>query len=256
MTERAHYSRAPITEAVIDLRVTQTREFTTSDLEPVREIVADRYPHQENMFAGEVRVPVGEVGEPGQVETLHQQLGFRFIDKGRQHIFQARLDGFAFSVLAPYDRWETFRDEARRLWDVYKSVTMAEVVTRVAVRYINRIDIPTATEPAVTIEDYLKTYPEIPSDWPYQNMQAYFMQLQIPQADLGSILVINQATAPPPDLETTSILLDFDLFRADYDQPWRTDEDTAVWEFLERLHDRKNEYFERSITNETRGLIE
>ncbi len=256
MTERAHYSRAPITEAVIDLRVAQTQEFTIEDLASIREVVADRYPRQEGLFTGQVSIPVGEVGEPGQVETLHQQFGFRFIDQAGQHVIQARLDGFAFSVLAPYDRWETFRDEARHLWGVYRTATRAESITRVAVRYINRIDIPLATTSIVRVEDYLRTYPEIPSDWPYQDLQSYFMQFQIPQEDLGCMMVINQATAPPPNLETTSILLDLDLFRTDYERPWMADDDTAVWDFLELLHERKNEYFERSITDETRGLIE
>jgi uncharacterized protein (TIGR04255 family) len=252
MTERTHYSRAPITEAIIDLRVAQPQEFTIENLALIQDAVVDRYPRQENMYTGQVNI---QVWEPGQGEILHQQLGFRFIDKAEQHIFQARLDGFAFSVLAPYDRWETFRDEARHLWDVYRTATKAESITRVAVRYINRIDVPLATTPVVRIEDYLRTYPELPSDWPYQDLQSYFMQFQIPQEDLGCMLVINQATAPPPNAETTSILLDFDLFRTDYEKPWKADDDTAVWTFLERLHDRKNEYFEKSITDETRGLI-
>jgi uncharacterized protein (TIGR04255 family) len=252
MTERAHYSRAPITEAVIDLRVTRSEEFTIEDLARIRDAVADRYPRQEGVYARQVNI---SVGEPGQIETLHQQIGFRFSDQSGRQILQARMDGFAFSVLAPYDRWETFRDEARHLWGVYRSLTRVESITRVAVRYINRIDIPLAAAPIIRFEDYVRTYPEIPSDWPYDDLQSYFMQLQIPQVDLGGIVVINQATAPPPDQETASILLDFDLFREEYEEPWQVDDDTAVWEFLEQLHNRKNEYFERSITDRTRGLI-
>jgi uncharacterized protein (TIGR04255 family) len=252
MTERVHYSRAPIIEAIIDLRVTQAQEVTIENLALIQDAVADRYPRQERMYSGQVSIPVGEVGKPGQVETVHQQIGFRFIDQAGQRIFQARLDGFAFSILAPYDRWEPFRDEARHLWGVYRSVTRAESITRAAVRYINRIDV---RAPMVRIEDYLRTYPEIPSDWSYQDLQTYFMQLQIPQDDLGCMVVINQATAPPPNPETTSILLDLDLFRAQYEEPWQADDDAGVWAFLEQLHDRKNEYFERSITNATRELI-
>jgi uncharacterized protein (TIGR04255 family) len=252
MTERVYYSRAPITEALIDLRVTQVQGFSMSDLESIGDTIVDRYPRQEGMYSGQVNIPVGE---PAQVETLHQQTGFRFTDQDGRQILQARIDGFTFSVLAPYDRWETFRDEARRLWYLYKSATRAESITRVAVRFINRIDIPTADAVTVRLEDYLRTYPEIPADWPYDAFRSFFMQLQILQEDLRCWLVVNQATAQPPDLETTSILLDFDLFREEYEEPWRADDDAAVWEFLEHLHDRKNEYFERSITDETRRLI-
>jgi uncharacterized protein (TIGR04255 family) len=123
------------------------------------------------------------------------------------------------------------------------------------VRYINRIDIPTADALTVRLEDYLRTYPEIPADWPYEDFLHFFIQLQIPQEDLRCMLIVNQATAQPPNLKTTSILLDFDLFREEYEEPWQADNDAAIWEFLEQLHGRKNEYFERSITEKTRELI-
>jgi uncharacterized protein (TIGR04255 family) len=252
MPERAHYSRAPIVEAVIDLRVTRTREFTVEDLEPIRDAIADQYPRQESLHARQVNIPAGQTA---QVESFRQQTGFRFSNQTGQRVLQARVDGFAFSVLAPYDRWETFRDEARRLWDLYRSVTNPTNITRVALRYINRIDIPIRDAEVLRLEDYLTLYPEIPPNWPYQNLWTFFIQMQVLQEDLGCMLAINQATAEPPDPETTSILLDLDLFREQYEAPWHADEAVA-WEFLERLHVRKNEYFEASITDETRGLIE
>lgn len=252
MSERAHYSKAPITEAVIDLRVTQRQDFSIEDFAPIREAIADCYPREESLYSGQVNIPVGEAV---QVETFHQQTGFRFIEQDGRQIFQARMDGFAFSVLAPYDRWESFRDEAHRLWILYKSATKPENITRVAVRYINRIDIPTADAFTVRLEDYLRTYPEIPSGWPRKDLWTFFVQLQILQEDLRCMLVVNQGTTQSPNLETTSILLDFDLFREEYEEPWQADDDAVVWEFLEQLHDRNNEYFERSITDKTRGLI-
>lgn len=222
------------------------------DLEPIRDAIADHYPLQESLYSGQIRIPVGETA---QVETLHQQTGFRFSNQTGQKVLQSRVDGFAFSVLAPYDRWETFRDEARRLWNLYSSATNPRNITRVALRYINRIDIPTGDAQVVKLEDYLTLYPEIPPKWPHQNLWTFFMQMQVLQEDLGCMLAINQATTEPPDPETTSILLDLDLFREQYEAPWQAD-DAAAWEFLERLHVRKNEYFEASITDKTRGLIE
>jgi uncharacterized protein (TIGR04255 family) len=255
MVERAHYPNAPITEALIDLRITHAQDFSVDDLGKMGEAIADRYPIQEPMYFHSGQLAFQQDEDPVQVETTHEHVGFRCISQNKQQILQARRDGFTFSILAPYDRWETFRDEARRLWELYRSAAKVENITRTAVRYINRIDVPIATTPMVRVEDFLRTYPVIPSNWPYEDLQSYFMQLQIPQVDLGGMIVINQATAPPPNPETTSILLDFDLFRTQYEEPWPADNDAAVWAFLEQLHDRKNEYFEGSITDRTRGLI-
>jgi uncharacterized protein (TIGR04255 family) len=132
---------------------------------------------------------------------------------------------------------------------------MPEGVTRVAVRYINRIDIPDAAA-GVRLEDYLRTYPEISVDFPEEGlMNNFFMQVQLWQQDLGCWLIVNEAPEASPAEGTLSVRLDLDLFREQVEEPWQADSETAVWEFLELLHDRKNEIFEASITNRTRRLI-
>ena len=253
MPERAHYSRAPITEAIIDLRIAPTQGISVEELSPIREAVGDRYPNQE-----EEHVQYQQMALVGtnllQTGGGHQLNGFRFISQDKRQIFYARLDGFAFSIQAPYDRWESFRDEARNLWNVYSSVAIPEGVTRAATRYINRIDIPDAA--SVQLENYLRIYPEVSPDLPDEGLMSnFFMQLQLWQRDLGCWLVVNEAPDMSPAEGTMSIRLDFDLFREQYEEPWRADEDTAVWDFLEQLHDRKNEIFEASITEKTRRLI-
>lgn len=253
MSERRHYSRAPITEAIIDLRIAPPQGFSVEDLISIRQVVADRYPYQEEEHVQYQQMPyVGtDVSQAGE----YQFNGFRFISRNKREIFYARLDGFSFSIRAPYDRWESFRDEARSLWDLYSSVAMHGGVTRVAMRYINRIDIPNATA-GVRLEDYLRTHPEISVDFPEDGlMRNFFMQVQIWQQDLGCWLIVNEAPEPSPEEGTLSIRLDLDLFREQYEDPWPVEDDTIVWEFLERLHDRKNEIFEASITNRTRRLI-
>lgn len=255
MTERRHYPNAPITEALIDLRITHAEDFSVDDLGKMGEAIADRYPTQEPMYlhAGQITFP--QPGDPVQVEATEQHGGFRFISENKQQILQARMDGFTFSTLAPYDSWEPFRDEARRLWGLYKPAAKVESITRVAVRYINRIDIPDA--PIVKLEDYLRTYPEVSADMPNRGLIAgFFMQVQLWQEDLDSLLIVNETPVTSPDEETSiSIQLDFDLFQERFENPWPAEEEAAVWSFLEQLHDRKNEVFEASITNTTRRLF-
>jgi uncharacterized protein (TIGR04255 family) len=70
------------------------------------------------------------------------------------------------------------------------------------------------------------------------------------------LLIVNETPVPPPNEETSiSIQLDFDLFQERFENPWPVEEEAAVWNFLEQLHDRKNEVFEASITDATRRLI-
>ncbi len=254
VSERAHYSRAPITEAIIDLRIVPASGFSVEDLAALREVVAERYPNQE-----EEHVQYQQMSFVGtdllQTGGGHQLNGFRFVSRDKRETFYARLDGFAFGIRAPYDRWESFRDEARALWDLYSSVAMPEGVTRAAMRYINRINIPGATA-GVRLEDYLRTRPEVSVDFPEDGLMSnFFMQVQIWQQDLNCWLIVNEAPEASPEEGTLSVRLDIDMFREQYEEPWAADGDTMVWEFLERLHARKNEIFEASITNRTRRLI-
>lgn len=253
-TERVIYRNAPITEALIDLRTTHAQDFSVDDLGTMEGAIADRYPNQVPIYRYSGQISVQDAGDPIQAEAARQLGGFSFTSPNKQHILQARSDGFTFSTLAPYDRWESFRDEARSLWDLYRSAAKVEGVSRVALRYINRIDVP--TRDIVQLELYFRTYPEVSGDMPHGTMTNFFMQVQTWQEDLDCIVIINQAPTPSPNEETTtSIRLDLDLFREQFGEPWRVDQDEAVWEFLEQLHDRKNEVFEASITDATRRLI-
>ena len=183
MVEQEHYPNAPITEATIDLRVTQPQRISIEDLIGIQTLVAEEYPNYEGeyVFSGEMRLEE-DTNQTLLTETMNRHNGFRFTSRDKRRVFYARLGGFAFSVRAPYDRWEQFRDEARHLWDLYRSATEVEGVTRVAVRYINHLDIASyAPDPSrVEFEDFLRVYPELPRDWPGGDLISnFFMQLQI-----------------------------------------------------------------------------
>jgi uncharacterized protein (TIGR04255 family) len=255
VTERVHYANAPITEALIDLRITHTQDFSTDDLATIGEAIGDRYPTQEPMYLHSGQISFQQSEDPMRVETTRQHGGFVFTSQNKQEILQARVDGFSFSTLAPYDRWEPFRDEARRLWELYRSAAKVESITRVAVRYINQFDIigyASDSNTTLQLKDYLNVYPEGPDDWTFNH---FFLQAQMWQEDLSCWLIVNEAPVRPPDRQTALLQLDFDLFREQFEAPWRAENDKEVWDFFEQLHTRKNEVFEASITEKTRGFI-
>jgi uncharacterized protein (TIGR04255 family) len=258
MTERVHYSNAPITEATIDLRVVQPQELSIEDLLEIQTLLVDDYPGQEAefVFAQDVRIGGEEAGHPFVTETLNRQNGFRLTSRDKQRVLYARLDGFALSIRAPYDRWESFRDEARRLWEMYRTIANVEGVTRAAVRYINQLDIAAYADDAdrAEFEDFLRVYPAIPRDWPGgDSVNNFFLQLQMWQEDLSCWLIVNEAPQPSSSKAGYVMQLDFDLFREQFEEPWQDDDN--VWKFLEQLHVRKNQVFEASITEATRRFI-
>jgi len=242
-----HYRNAPITEALIDIRVVVPAEFRFEQLQGIKDLVANEYPREETFTMAMATI---SFGSEVQSSTQQKKVGLKLWSVDDKQVFQARLDGFTFSRLEPYETWERLRDEARRLWDIYRGFVKPTRITRVAVRYINQLNLPgDRAEP----EDYFKTFPYLTPDLPKElrNFGPFVMSLHLPQPDLRGMLVINEASAQPKRPDTLSVILDIDLF---VEQPGVTDE-ASLWEFFQKLRDRKNLYFEACITDRTRELI-
>lgn len=244
MGTQRHYRNAPITEALIDLRVELPKRITVADLEKAYAQEKQAYPTKKNrnLVTGQM-----QFGEQVAAAASSKHIGFLFTSKDEKQIFQARLDGFTMSRLAPYENWDVFCKEARRLWDRYRTIVEPEKVVRLAVRYINRLDLPS---PVLDLKEYLRTVPEISSDLP-QDLAGYFLHLRIPIKDMKCTLLVNQTIIEPSGPNVVSIVLDNDLYR-DADVP--QDED-AVWKLFEDLRVYKNEVFESSITERARELF-
>lgn len=249
MQVQRRYNKPPITEAVIDLRVNLPEWFTVEKLQDIHSSISENFPTIEPFFKG-VGALLYQPGESFKVDTSEQQIGYWFRSEDNLQTFQATLEGFSFNRLAPYESWEEFSSDAKKLWEIYKEICSPTNVTRLAVRYINQINIP--AHELTELKDYLRTVPEVSPELPQNALQTFFMQLHIPQSDLDCMLIINEAIAPPVNPEIVSVILDLDLFRQ---QIWNSD-DEEIWRFLEKLRDRKNEIFEASITDKTRELID
>lgn len=237
---RRIYKKAPILEAVIDFRLNTT---ITTDFhqfqENFRHAISDDYHfdsvHDEYEF---------KINESVVSEKIHPIKTLRFKSQDKNIIVQARLDGFSISKLAPYDRWETFVEEAKKLFIVYNRIATIKTILRIAVRFINRFDLP---GPSVELANYLNIFPHFPQS---DHLSGLAMQVILRHDQPDTTLVIREALAPPSKPGVISILLDLDLFH----EKEHSYSDN-IWAILESLHTRKNEAFENAITDKMRGLI-
>lgn len=245
MSVNLRYSHLPLTEAIIDLRAALPQNVTLETLANLQTGQESEYPTRQDRIRthGQITHQSENLSFSGDREHI----GYVFISKDNRQVIQARLDGFTFSRLAPYESWDSFRAEARRWWDIYRTNTHPDTITRVAVRYINRFDLPL---PLNDFKDYLRTSPEVSPDLP-QELSGYFMQLHIPQEDLDATLTLNEAIVPPSGPNVVSVLLDIDLFSTKN----LPDTEENLWALFEQLRHRKNQIFEACITDKTRELI-
>ncbi|MGE0539698.1 MAG: TIGR04255 family protein [Dehalococcoidia bacterium] len=242
-----HYSRAPIKEALIDIQVKAPSGVTLATLANICDSERECYPQRQDrhIFHGEVKV-----GTHVGATTSQQHLGYVAFSSTEHQAFQVRLDGFTFSRFEPYDSWTPFQAEAKRLWSAYRDAVKPEAVTRIAVRYINRFDLPVEVK---ELGKYLTALPVLPaiSTGVSQQPSGFLVQLQIPQDDIGCVLELVEALIPPVVADSTSVLLDIDLYR----EVQGAVSEGEIWILLGQLHDRKNEVFEACITDEAREVI-
>ncbi|MBM4125009.1 MAG: TIGR04255 family protein, partial [Nitrospira sp.] len=142
MSNFTRFPRAPITEALLDIRVKLPPQIDLIRLATFHDTVKDRYPSKQERVSWQGGFQITPGTGPEMLPSSGGPDGYLFPSADGRQIVQARLDGFTFNRLKPYDKWETFRDEAKELWQQYVRIASPEVVTRLALRYINRIEIP------------------------------------------------------------------------------------------------------------------
>lgn len=180
-------------------------------------------------------------GQPKEART--RDLGFQGIwlkTEDQETVAQFRVDGFTFNRLKPYTRWEQILPEALRLWGVYVEVANPQSVTRVALRYINHIKLPS---PGTELGDYIVTGPRLPPSVP-QILSSFATRfvLEYPErrmmANVVQVLEVGVETPAP------SLLFDIDVYRTgDFEVSA-----TAMEEILGDLRGYKNDIFFGSLT--------
>ena len=242
-----HYPHAPIVEAIIEIRCEVPATTTLDDLLNA----ADReiYPTVEAFVEVTGRIDVSDDGIRGS--TQGQQIGHLFRRQDGKRIVQARLNGFVFACLAPYDRWETFVKEAEACWYRYREVAAPTTATRLGVRFVNKIAVP---GDRVEIKDYLRTAIDVSPYLP-QKMEGFFLQVRVPLSHQRAMATIT-STAQPEAPNVTSLILDIDTSQ-DVSLDLKGGASGAdIEERLETLRQAKNYVFEACITDATRRLIE
>jgi uncharacterized protein (TIGR04255 family) len=243
-----HYEHAPINEAAFDIRVQLPVSVTVDQLREVGQGEED-YPTDEPLFAIANRLSFN----PQQFSSDVQQIakGFRWTSTDGLHVLQASLDGFTFSRLRPYRDWAAFSAEAFRLWDRYKAIASPTTISRLALRYVNQIDVPSTLR--LDLDAYLRTRLELSELLP-QTLDGFFSTIQMALQDAGPRLNLIQ-TAVTPSPNEIGLVLDIDVFWEDALDASDAEIENVLRQRFGLLRDSKNAVFEACITAQTRELF-
>lgn len=241
MSKWPHLEKAPITEALIDLRVRLPEGSTLNTLGAFRDAVKESYPNCRERRKWQTRFTLHKE-EPPTLETESEGPdGYILSSADGTQIVQARLDGFTFSRLKPYENWEELRDSAKALWKTYCETASPLMITRIAVRYLNRIEMPV---PVRDFGDWILTQPKLAPGLP-QRLAGFFFRVSLPFEELRGVAQVTQTIEPGAYEKSVPLIFDIDAFSQ---VELSTDSD-ETWERFERLREIKNRVFFESMTD-------
>ncbi|EKD24111.1 MAG: hypothetical protein ACD_81C00106G0003 [uncultured bacterium] len=245
--EQVKYLKSPIREAIFDVRLKFSKQPEMSVFEEIYEQIKLEYPTKQLITRRSVSLEVSGEESP-KVNSGQEPWGVRFISQDGTKVAQFRLDGFTFSKLKPYDSWESFFEEAEKIFDAYLREYKPDYIERIALRYINAIEIP---ESSFEIEEYFATSPKISISIP-QTLRQFFLRVVIQDDASESIGIINQTIEGSDRQNQTTIVFDIDVFEENTRIEPRTnsfkDKVLALKEFRTRI-------FEGSLTEKTKSLF-
>ena len=245
--EYPHLSRAPIVEGLIDILVKPRSDLTLAALFRLSEKLKSKYPEVKALHTIQADVQIDQSQKASQ-SVATALVGYRLERKDLPFVVMLRVNGLTISRLKPYDDWNNLLEEAKPIWDEYVSICRPEVITRVATRYINRIELPVE---GLDFDDYLAAPPRIPKNLG-EMLSEFLVRLVVPDVPSGAIIALVQALEGPNiEKSTIPVIIDIDVFKA-VELDLSSNE---LWELLGTMRDLKNQAFFGSITPKTLELL-
>lgn len=233
MAKERHLSRAPITEALVDIRIQPRAALETEHLAQLENRLSASYPQHDSVYAA-------PSDSPGS------QLGWMFRSANGLQVAQFRSDGFTFNRLSPYTSWDELFPHAMELWKLYVELLRPEQVGRLAVRFINRL----ATYEPETAFGLLNP-PHLPNGLRVSTRE-FLSRLVVLDEDTDHAAVITTASDAELTQAKPALILDIDAFSERSYEP----QDLDLSRTLEELRRLKNKLFFGMITEDTARLYE
>lgn len=235
------YPRAPITEAILELRF--AAPFPQKTVEAAASRIAKDY------FYSEAEQSINFMLEANNAKIENSWQGTKLSSLDRVDITIFRTSAFVCSRLAPYCGWDEFIARAAQGWAAWKKESGTNLISRIGLRYVNRIDVPIDAVGLINAEDYLTLTPRSPDF--AGPMLTYTMQMIRPLGVDDCNALMTSGTVPSPLVGFASLALDIDVYK-EAGIPKRDDE---LWDLVGRMRNYKNTVFESCITDRARALF-
>jgi uncharacterized protein (TIGR04255 family) len=240
------YRVPPLVEAVCELGFDSEQDWDWTIPGLLYERIQAEFPAKEQRNVLEVQFEA----RPGDDVKQNVKGGIarmRFLRSDGSALVQVGPNMLSISHLRPYRDWPTFRDIIDRVLEHYRAVADPEQITKVGLRYINRLEIP---EASFQIEDYLTAVPVVPDPVP-QEFGPFSMQVLIPLRDIDAGMLIRTGSIEPVGGKT-ALLLDMDVIT----RPGAALDFGGLGDWMDKAHTAIEATFEACLGPRARELFD
>lgn len=234
------YRFPPITEAVVEFRI--EGKLTEAELEAVSAKLGKHYPNQKIQKAKEVKVDL----DSATADFIDRAGRYQRANDDQNEIVLLGEQSYSISQLAVYPSWEHFHNRIVRDRAFLRKIVGYKKITRIGMRYLNRIDVPIDDDNLAHYEKYLKLKIEIPPKYPVTS--GYNLMVQIELRALKCVVNIRSQSTKSPVPNHAAFILDIDVIRM-VEVPQR---DNDIDKLLSQMRVAKNDLFESFITDVAR----
>jgi uncharacterized protein (TIGR04255 family) len=251
--DRRRYKNPPIEEAVCDFQFAPGVDWDPTLPGRLYEKLKDTYgekPRQLQLVESQLQGPNSE-GSPSF--SLRHQFGktrIQLLAENGTRIVGISEHQLSIHMLRPYTKWEDFRPRIMQALAAYREIANPEGVTRLGLRYINRIVINQSNP---ELGEYFTIPPKFPQVEPPTRMLAFFNRKETEFLDKPIRIVVTFADVEPRSSENASYLLDLDIICIRTDDPIPLDD---VPEVMEDMKNRHRDVFESLVTEASRRLFD
>ena len=241
------YTQPPVTEAVFEVKF--EKSITADQVEKLARKLKINHPHEQTINDIQLAIEQNKnsLNLNSKINTTNK--GYWLASEDQLDKVMISTSSIAIARLAPYTGWESLYDSFVKLWKKCKKNLGTVSISRLGVRYINRIDIPLYEDVKIDLDDYLEFAPKTPkfSEHPIND---YLLRVTQNLDDNWRVNISSRAF-PSPLISNTSLLLDIDL----YTMIGTPLADETLFELISSARYLKNSIFEKCITAKTRELF-
>lgn len=217
-----------IAEATCEVTFARMSDAQWSSAE-IYKLLQSEFPEIQAVGNMALQIVIGPVSPPAPIRPPGVPApAFRFASPAKDRFIQVSDTNFVCNVTGPYPGWDQFKEIILNNWKKIDSVIRPKEITKVGLRYINRIKLDTER---AYLSDWLKSTEDLPPM--LIRSRGHFLGRLETSPEPNSLKLITLGPQDPsPDAPQGAIIFDIDRIQNSISNP----DENVVNSILEKLH--------------------